>query len=419
MRKFSHLAETLIPSEIVKLGGVIKDKINQGQEIFNYTIGDFDSMLFPIPKQLEEEIVLAYQEGFTTYPPADGDLALRKAVGQFIHAAEGIDFAPDEVLIAAGGRPLIYTLYRAIVDKGDKVVYPVPSWNNNHYVHFTEGEHVCIEARPENNFMPALDELKPLLKDAVLLSLCSPLNPTGTVFKKEELMGICQLVIAENESRPAGAKKLYMMYDQIYWTLTFGETKHYNPVALEPRMKEYTIFIDGISKAFAATGVRVGWALGPADVIAKMKGINSHVGAWAPLAEQRAVAKFLGNKKALHDFLDRFREEVSYRLNTIYKGFKQLKSEGFSVDAIEPQAAIYLTIQMSLKGKIKSDGTCLNHQEAVTDFILNEAQLAIVPFHAFGAGAESDWYRMSVGTCKKEEIPTMLDKLKEALKKLS
>ncbi|HSN60372.1 MAG TPA: pyridoxal phosphate-dependent aminotransferase, partial [Ferruginibacter sp.] len=230
--KLSHLAETLIGSEIVKLGGIIKEKISKGDHIYNYTIGDFDSSQFPIPEELEKEIIAAYQNGYTTYPAADGELDLRNAVSNFISKNEGIDYTPQEILIAAGGRPLIYSIYRAIVDKGDKVIYPVPSWNNNHYVHFTEGEHVMIEATRENNFMPTADQIRPHIKGAALIAVCSPLNPTGTTFTKTELEAICDLVIEENEQRKEGEKKLYLMYDQIYWTLTFGDTIHYNPVSL-------------------------------------------------------------------------------------------------------------------------------------------------------------------------------------------
>jgi len=417
-RKFSYLAETLIPSEIVKLGGIIKEKISSGHKIFNYTIGDFDSSIFPIPKKLEEEIISAYKQGYTTYPSADGELDLRKSVSSFIKKHQGLDYGPQEILIANGGRPLIYALYRTIVDKNDMVVYPVPSWNNNHYVHFTEGNHICIEALPENNFMPSIEQLRPAIKGASLLSLCSPLNPTGTVLDKNELKGICDLIIEENESRAPEQKKLYLMYDQIYWMLTFGGTHHYDPVSLHPKMKDYTIFIDGISKSFAATGVRVGWAMGPADVIAKMRGMNSHIGSWAPMAEQKAVAKFLDMQDEVDAYLKHFKKEVEERLNAIYKGFHHLREEGFSVDAIAPQAAIYLTIKIDLKGKKTAEGNVLTSQEEVTEYILEEAGLAIVPFHAFGAGDNSIWYRLSVGCCKKEDIQVVLGKVKEALIKL-
>lgn len=417
--KLSLLAETLIGSEIVKLGSIIKEKIKQGDQIYNYTIGDFDSTQFPIPAELEKAIIEAYREGFTTYPAADGELDLRIAVSNFIKSNEGLDYSPSEILIAAGGRPLIYAIYRAIVDKGDKVIYPVPSWNNNHYVHFTEGEHVMIEATQENNFMPTAAQIKPHVKGASLIAVCSPLNPTGTTFSKEELEAICDLVIEENNQRGEGEKKLYLMYDQIYWTLTFGDTVHYNPVSLRPEMKKYTVFVDGISKAFAATGVRVGWSLGPSEVIAKMRAINSHVGSWAPMAEQKAVAKFLNDTDAVSSYLAKFRAEISYRLTSIYKGFQDLKAAGFAVDAIAPQAAIYLTVQIDLADKKTAAGETLETQADVTAYILNEAKLALVPFYAFGAERTSSWYRLSVGCCKKEDIEIMLGKLKAALEKLS
>lgn len=414
----SHLAETLIASEIVRLGAAIKEKIRQGNHIYNYTIGDFDSTQFPIPGLLLEEIIQAYREGKTTYPAAEGELELRKAVSDFISAYQSVQYSTNEILISAGGRPLIYSVYRTIVDKGDKVIYPVPSWNNNHYIHFTEGEHVVIEATKENNFMPTAAQIAPHLKGAAMLALCSPLNPTGTTFNKEELEAICDLVIAENETRKEGEKKLYLMFDQIYWALTFGETKHYNPVALRPKMKAYTVFIDGISKAFAATGVRVGWAMGPEELIVKMRSLNSHIGSWAPMAEQHAVARFLTNDNEVQSFLDHFKSEVDIRLRKIYEGFQQLKKDGFPVDAIIPQAAIYLTVQINLVGKKTAEGQVLKEQPDVTAYLLSEAKLALVPFSAFGAGKDNNWYRISVGCCKKEEIETMFSKLREALSTL-
>ncbi|MFT3682268.1 MAG: aminotransferase class I/II-fold pyridoxal phosphate-dependent enzyme [Ferruginibacter sp.] len=417
--KLSQLAETLIGSEIVKLGNEIKEKIKQGNKIYNFTIGDFDSTIFPIPAELQEEIIKAFKQGHTTYPPAEGIAELRESVAKFLLQREGLDYGTNEILIAAGGRPLIYAAYRAIVDKGEKVIYPVPSWNNNHYVHFTEGEHVMIETKKENNFMPTAAEIAPHIKGASLLAVCSPLNPTGTTFPKEELEAICDLVLEENQRRGADEKKLYLLYDQIYWTLTYGDTLHYNPVSVRPAMKAYTIFIDGISKAFAATGVRVGWSMGPAHLIAKMKAINSHVGAWSPMAEQNATAVYLTQDAAIDQYFDHFKKEVAERLNRIYQGFIQLKEEGFAVDAVAPQAAIYLTIQIDLVGKTTAAGKKLIKQTEVTSYLLDEAKLAVVPFSSFGASADSSWYRLSVGTCKKEEINEMLQKLKGALERLS
>ncbi|MDQ6901738.1 MAG: aminotransferase class I/II-fold pyridoxal phosphate-dependent enzyme [Bacteroidota bacterium] len=419
IEKLSNLAHTLIGSEIVKLGAEIKEKIKAGDKIYNFTIGDFDSSIFSIPKKFEDQIVEAYRNKFTTYPPADGILALRESISTFIKEREGLEYNAKEILVAAGGRPLIYALYRAIVDKGDTVIYSVPSWNNNHYVHFADGVHQVIETISENNFMPTAEDIKPHIQDAVFIALCSPLNPTGTVFKKEELEKICDMVLEENMRRGDGEKKLYVMYDQMYWTLTFGDTRHYNPVQLRPAMKDYTIFIDGVSKAFAATGVRVGWALGPENVLAKMKAINSHVGAWSPMAEQHATAKFLLQRQDVDAYLGVFKKELEERLQMIFEGFQKLRIEGYAVDACAPQAAIYLTIQVNLAGKKTPEGKLLSTQAEVTSYVLDEAKLAVVPFYAFGAPKNSSWYRLSVGTCLKEQIPEMLEKLKSALEKLS
>src|SRR5688572_32387310 len=207
--KLSHLSETLIGSEIVKLGGEIREKIRQGERIYNFTVGDFDPSVFPIPKELEDAIVEAYRRHFTNYPAAEGNLDLREAIASFTKDMEGLDYGLNEVLVASGGRPLIYAVFRAICDTGDKIIYAVPSWNNNHYTHFVAGEHIVVEARPENNFMPVADDIRPHIQDAVFIALCSPQNPTGTTFRKEELKAICDMIVEENNKRSDDQKKLY------------------------------------------------------------------------------------------------------------------------------------------------------------------------------------------------------------------
>ena len=417
--QFSRLAETLIGSEIVKLGGEIREKIRRGEKIYNFTVGDFDPSIFPIPKELEDGIVEAYRKHFTNYPAAEGNLDLRESIGVFLKDREALLYTPEEILVASGGRPLIYSLFRTMVDPGDKVIYAVPSWNNNHYTHLNGGEHVVIEATAENNFMPTADAIRPHVRGAALLCLCSPQNPTGTTISKKDLSAICELVLEENARRGAEEKKLYVLYDQMYWQLTFGNIVHYNPVSLYPAMREYTVFIDAISKVFAATGVRIGWAFGPAPIMKKMNAIMSHIGSWAPMAEQKATALFLLQKEAIDAYLVKFRGGLSDRLNRIYEGLKAMREEGFDVDVLAPEAAIYLTIKVDLVGKTLQSGVKIGDQQAVTSFLLNEAGLAVVPFAAFGAPRTSPWYRLSVGTCRLEDIPEMLRKLKEAIKKLS
>ena len=228
--KLSNLSETLIGSEIVKLGGEIREKIRRGEKIYNFTVGDFDPAIFPIPKELEDGIIDAYRKHFTNYPAAEGNLDLRESISVFIKDREQLTYSPEEILVASGGRPLIYSLFRTVVDPGDKVIYAVPSWNNNHYTHLNGGEHIVIEATAENNFMPTAEAIRPHIKGAALLCLCSPQNPTGTTISHKDLSAICELVLEENARRGAEEKKLYVLYDQMYWQLTYGNIVHYNPV---------------------------------------------------------------------------------------------------------------------------------------------------------------------------------------------
>ncbi|MBL7929999.1 MAG: aminotransferase class I/II-fold pyridoxal phosphate-dependent enzyme [Bacteroidia bacterium] len=413
------MAENLIGSEIIKLANEVNELIRKGEKISNFTIGDFDPAVFPIPERLAQRILEAYKQGQTNYPVANGMPDLRKAVSRFINRSQKLDYSADEVLITGGARPAIYGIYKTLIDPGDTVIYPVPSWNNNHYCHLTLAKGVMVETTADKFFMPDASQLKPHISNATLIALCSPLNPTGTVFGREQLSGICELVLNENEKRKGKSKPLYIMYDQVYSSLLFSGTHHYDPVSLFPEMRPYTLFVDGISKSFAATGVRVGWAFGPKEIISRMAAILSHVGAWAPKAEQIAVTHFVNDDAAVDSFLNHFRTEIDSRLQAFYKAFQELKSRGYSVECIAPQAAIYLTVKFDLKRLKTTDGLLLKDQVDVTSYLLNKAGLAIVPFSAFGSSHDSPWYRLSVGTCRGAmDVPQIMNRLESALSEL-
>ncbi len=415
--KVSKLAANLIGSEIVKIGNEVNDLKAKGAEIANLTIGDLNSNLYPIPALLKEEIQKAYQNNLTNYPPANGLLSLRKEVSKDLKSRWNLDYTPNDILITAGSRPLIYAVYKTIVDEGDKVVYPTPSWNNNHYAYLTSANAVEVKTKPETNFLPTADDLRPHLDGAVLLALCSPLNPTGTMFTKEQLSEICELVIAENKKRGADEKPLYLMYDQIYSNLTFG-AEHVDPVSLFPEMKEYTIYIDGISKCLAATGVRVGWGFGPAHIIDKMKALLTHVGAWAPKPEQEATAKFYENPENVNVFVEDFKAKLEDSLKVLHGGIQDLKAKGLNVDSIEPMGALYLTIKLDYIGKTKPDGSVIENSSDLVFYLINDAGVALVPFSAFGEEKSEPWFRASVGGLAIDEIKVMLPKLENALNNL-
>ena len=417
--RISRLADQMSGSEIIRIGNAVSEQIRQGATICNLTIGDFDPQLFPIPDGLREGVVAAYQAGQTNYPPAAGIADLRQAAAGFLQKHLGLSYSPaEELLVAGGSRPLIYTAYLALVDPGDRVVFPIPSWNNNHYCHLSGAEAVTVLTQPENDFMPTAAELAPQLRGATLLALCSPLNPTGTVFTKESLEEICDLVLAENQRRGPDEKPLYILYDQIYWLLTFGQTQHHDPVSLRPALRDYVVYIDGISKCFAATGVRVGYAFGPKVVIEKMKGLLGHVGAWAPKAEQVATANFLPQTQAVEEFVASFKTKLQATLDAAYHGLKQLAAQGYPVDAIAPAGAIYLTAKVDVLGRRTAAGEVLATTKEITAYLLTEAGLAVVPFSAFGAAATAPWFRLSVGAESQASVEAALPRLRAALDKL-
>lgn len=415
--KVSVLANTLIGSEIIKIGNEVNEMKRKGAEIANLTIGDFDPSIFPIPAELKEEIIDAYHHNQTNYPPAEGILPLRETVVGVLKDRYALNYSSSDILVAGGSRPLIYATYLALIDPGDKVIYPAPSWNNNHYCHLSSAKGIAVETTVENNFMPTAAQLKPHLKGATLLALCSPLNPTGTMFTKEQLEEICDAVIAENDSRAPEDKPLYIMYDQIYSLLTFGK-EHINPVSLRPELKDYVIYIDGISKCLSATGVRVGWAFGPENVIGKMKSILGHIGAWAPKAEQVAVAKYFKDATLVDQYLTSFKKQVQNSLDALYNGFQELKSAGFAVDAVIPMGAIYLTLKIDYIGKTTPEGQVLKNSADVNFYLIKQAQVALVPFSAFGTDETVNWFRASVGGCSLKDIENMIPRIKAALTQL-
>lgn len=412
----SDLAEHLIGSEIIRIASEINSRIAQGEQIHNLTIGDFSPAVFPLPERLRELIQQAYSEGLSNYPPANGVLELRQAVSAYIQRSQGLSYGADDILVAGGARPLIYAAFKATVNPGERVVYPVPSWNNNHYTYLHNAEKVEVVTHKENRFLPTADDLRPHLRGAALLALCSPLNPTGTTFSRDQLAAICDLVLEEN-ARRAGDKPLYLMYDQIYQELVLGDTVHVDPVSIRPEMKPYTLFIDGISKSLAATGVRVGWGFGPGPVMKKMASILGHVGAWAPKPEQVATARFL-EEPAYAEAVAEHRRMVTERVQAYHEGFQQLKAQGLPVDSIPAQGAMYLSVRIGIRGRTTPEGQVLNDAGEITYYLIQHAGVGIVPFFAFGTDRENAWFRISVGTTRMDMVPGVIDGIRKAIEVL-
>jgi aspartate aminotransferase len=419
--RVSTMAARLVGSEILRISGEIRALVAAGQPICDLTVGDFDPRHFPIPDLLREGIREALARGETNYPPSSGLQALRQAVQRLYARDLGLEYPLESILVASGSRPAIYGTFRTVCDPGDRVVFPVPSWNNNHYAHLVGAAGVPVAWGPATRFLPTRESVERLLPGARLLCLNSPLNPTGTAFDRDTLLELCEAVLRENQAREArgGERPLYLLYDQVYWMLCFGGTSHVTPPELVPEMARYTIFVDGISKAFAATGVRVGWAVGPTDVIGRMSAIFGHVGAWAPRAEQVGAAQLLDDPAAIREYQVGFRRRIQSRLDRLHRGLQALKSHALPVETIPPMGAMYLTAQLHPFGRRTPDGAVLRTNDDVRRYLLTAAHLAVVPFQAFGATEDDGWFRLSVGAVSEDDLQEALVRLEDALRRLA
>lgn len=416
--RVSSLANHLRGSAILRIADEVRSLLKEGKPIVNLTVGDFSSTQFRIPRELEDGIVEALRSGETTYPPPIGLETLRAAVRDFYARRLGLDFPLESILIASGARPAIYAVYRAIVDPGDRVVFSVPSWNNDYYCEILDAKAVTVECDASTGFHPTAELLRPVIRGARLLALNSPLNPTGTLLDARQLGEICDLVLEENARRGPDERPLFVMYDQVYWMLTAAGTKHVNPISLRPEIAPYVVLVDAISKAFAATGLRVGWAVAPVDVIRPMNDIIGHVGAWAPRAEQVATARLLGNHAAVDRYIENMRHETSVRLDAVYDGLDAMRRDGLPVECVRPQGAIYVSARFGLHGLHTPDGKTITTDDDVRGYLLRAAGLAAVPFSAFGASGDHGWFRLSIGVVSVEQIQNLMPRVRQAIEQL-
>ena len=389
-------------SRILSIAGEVRAMLARGEEVGNFTVGDFKPEQFHIPALLADRIQAEIAAGNTNYPPADGVPELKQAVADLYKRELGIDYGPESVCVGSGARPPIYASWNLFVEPGDKTVSFLPMWNVGYYAHLFQSDHRFVATAAENNFFPTVDQVRESIRGARLLMINSPLNPTGTAISKEVLTGIAQALVEENRGRD---RPCMWVYDQVYWMLTFGETEHFNPVALVPECAPYVVQVDAISKCFAATGLRVGWGVLPPYLQVKMKALIGHMGSWAPRPEQLATAWFLSDSGRVRETMAQMRSEVAARLDRLYDGIVQMRDAGLPVDAIAPQGAIYLSFKVDLIGRGFEDN------EAIRRHLLHEAGIAVVPFQAFDLPDESGWFRMSVGAVGLSDIDGALERL--------
>ncbi len=398
-------------SLILQIAAEVRELISRGRPVCNLTVGDFDPKQFPIPALLAEGTNRAVGAGQTQYPPSEGIPELRRAISGWYQRRLGFDAPVANIVVASGARPAMYATYRMILDPGDELVYAVPSWNNGYYGQLCQAQMVPVVTRPEDDFFPTAALLAPKLRTARLLTLNSPLNPTGTMIGREQLAAIATLVAEENRRRGRSSERpLLWMWDQVYWQLTFGPA-HHHPSVLVPEVAPYVITVDAISKAFAATGLRVGWAVAHPYIAERMKSFLGHVGSWAPRPIQVATAELLDNDVEADRYLRVFRSGLQERLAVIHEALTQA-----GVVHLAPQGAMYLSIQLDRLGRPGVGGAPIRNNEDTRRWLLEAAGVAVVPFQAFDLPEDSGWFRMSIGAVSLPELRAGMARLVDALR---
>lgn len=419
-RTRSELAKQMQPSRILAIADEVRALQAAGEDVANFTIGDFAPGEFQVPPRFLDHLHRLLDAGQTFYPPAVGVPDLRAAIRAHYARTLDLDYPEGTVQIGSGARPLIYAAFACLVSPGDKVLYQVPSWNTSYYIALNFAEGIELVARPEQGFMLTADDIRPHLQGARLLVINSPQNPSGTAITTEAMTNICQAIVAENRRRErTGERPLFLLYDMVYWQLTVQGVEHVTPVGCVPEMARYCVMVDAISKSWSATGVRVGWAVGPPWLMAPMRALVGHMGAWAGRASQLATAATLdaGEDPVMQPWMADYRGKVAGRQLRIYDRLRALHQAGLPVEPVAPEGALYVTARFSLHGRTVG-GVPIETDEHIRSVLLHQAGTAIVPFISFGYPDRTGWMRFSIGAVTDADIDKALDRIEALLRNL-
>ena len=407
--RLSDMANGMERSRILSIAASVRAMIAEGKAVAPFTVGDFSPSQFEVPSPLIDAIIEAVSEGETNYPPAAGLPELRSALANWMHEKYGLDVGSDGIIVGSGARPVLYASFRLFLEPGDGLAHGVPAWNNHYYVHLNGATDIPIQGTPESRFLPTASQIESRIKDTRVLILNSPLNPTGTCFTANELRDICQVVLNENRKRSEeGRKPVILVYDQVYSTMTADGIDHVHPVQVCPEIFDYTITLDAISKSLTGTGLRLGWMALPPALAPPVVALIGHMGAWPARPIQKAAAKLYDNQDTLESYFDDLDNRILSRMSLLKSRLDLLSQYG--VNYVEPEGGIYLSTQFDLFELLN-----VTTNEAIRQWLLEEAGVAVVPFQAFGLEEDTGWFRISIGAVSVDDISQAMDRLEQAL----
>lgn len=396
MAQLSDRLNRLAPSATLAMSQKSSEMKAQGVDVINMSVGEPD---FMTPEPIKEAGKKAIDDNFSKYSPVPGYPALRNAISKKLKAENGLDYAASEIIVGTGGKQGVCNAIMALVNPSDEVIVPAPYWvSYPQMVKLAGGNPVIISAGIEQDFKITAAQLEASITPKTkMIILCSPSNPTGSVYTKAELDELAKVVISHED--------VFVLSDEIYEHINYIG-KHAS-IAACPNMKERTIICNGVSKAYAMTGWRLGWVAAPEWIV---KGLNKLQGQYtsgtSSVSQMAALAAYEGNQQCVEDFRKTFQRRRDLIVN-LAKGIP-----GLEVNI--PQGAFYLFPKCSsFFGKSNGKYT-INNSTDLAMYLLEEGHVATVGGDDFGS---PDCFRMSYATSD-DNIKEALQRIKDALSKL-
>ncbi len=385
-------------SMTLALSAKAKKMRREGIDVISLSAGEPD---FSTPDNIKNKAIEALSRGFTHYTTVSGIPELKDAIIQKYKRESNVDYSPNQVIVSTGAKQALYNAIFALIGPGDEVLIPIPYWvSYRDQVIMAEGIPVFIDTDEKSGFQFSIDDVKKSLTSKTkLILLNTPNNPTGVIYNEDVLKEIADLAIERD---------LYIISDEIYEKISYGEIRVRSIVAIEPKVKERAIIINGFSKAYAMTGWRLGYAVGPEEVIKAMNKIQGQVTSCPNSIAQWAGVEALTGPQ---DEVARMRDEFKKR-----RDFVMEKLAGIPhVSYVRPQGAFYIFVNISYYFNKVYKNYKVADSLSMSEYLLNEEKIALVPGSAFG---KEGYLRLSYATSK-ENLEKALDRLKSGLLKLT
>jgi aspartate aminotransferase len=386
------------PSMTLKVSAKAAELKAKGVDVVSFGAGEPD---FDTPAHIKDAAKKALDAGATKYTNVSGTPQLRKAVANWFSKAHGFDVAPNEVMVSAGAKQVIFNAFHAVLDEGDEVILPAPYWvSYSEIAKLAGAKPVPVVSRAEDEFVVNPDLVaKAITPRTRMLLVVSPCNPTGAVYDEKTLRALADLAVKHD---------LWLLTDDIYRSLIYGDAKFFQPATFGPEVKKRTIIADGVSKTFAMTGWRVGFAMAPPPVIEAMDTLQGQSTTNAAAVSQAAA---LAAIEGSMDEAEKMRQAFDSRRKYMVQALRAIPG----VKCVEPKGAFYAFPDLSaFNGKKTPSGKMIDGDPSLCDYLIEEAKVAVVPGSAFYAPG---FVRLSYATSQ-ANIEKGVARMGEALGKL-